>query len=808
MRDLGHALRSLLRQPGFSTVAVLTLGLGIGASTAIFTVVDAVVLQPLPYPDSNRVVVLQESAPNFPNPISLSVLNYPDLRDQSTSFGRVGVVRNLTMNLTGTDEPIRIPAKMMSADVLESLQVQPLKGRGFSADDDKAGATPVALISYALWQGKLGGAEDVLEKPLQLDGRPVTVIGVMPASFRVFAAADVYIPVWPWLSSQPQDRTWHPGLLGIARLKPGVSLEQAQTELAAIGGRLEKAYPEANRDTTFIAVPAHTLMVQGVRSGLFVLSGAVGGVLLIACINVAGLLLARGLARKREIAVRTALGASRSAIVRLVLTESLLLALAGSAAGLLLAATLVPTLVQLVGNTLPRADSVAINGRVLSFAVLTSIVSALVFGLVPALSSARVDLRDVLADGARGASGSPRHRRMRSVLVTAEIALTLALLVGAGLLMRSFLRLQDVSPGFTSSHLMVAEVPLSPRTYANHEVRTAAVQRLLERVTTLPGVEQAAATTILPLSGTGGSLHFNIQGRPPKSAADWIMLNFRAVTRTYFTTMKIPITRGRGFNTDDREGSPHVAVVTEAFVRQFFPDKNPIGQRIALGTEFDGSEPWREIVGVIGDILQSPDGEGKSELFVPYEQHPDNFFSRMYQNITIAVRTTGDPSATHASFRAAVRAIDPQQPIVNLRTMDAVMSAAVTQPRFRTTLLGLFASIALVLAGIGIYGLLAHGVAQRRSEFGVRLALGATAGQLTKLVVREGLVLAATGLLLGVLTATLGVRLLQTMLFGVELWDVFAWASAIAVLLIVAVIASWIPARRASSVAPGSALRD
>jgi putative ABC transport system permease protein len=808
MAHLAHAFRSLLRQPGFSIVAVLTLGLGIGASTAIFTVVDAVVLQPLPYPDSNRVVVLQESAPNFPNPISLSVLNYPDLRDQSTSFGRVGVVRNLTMNLTGTDEPIRIPAKMMSADVLESLQVQPIKGRAFTADDDKAGAAPVALISYSLWQGKLGGASDVLERPLQLDGRPVTVIGVMPASFRVFAAADVYIPVWPWLSGQPQDRTWHPGLLGIARLKPGVSLEQAQTELTAIGDRLEKAYPEANRDTTFIVVPAHTLMVQGVRSGLYVLSGAVAGVLLIACINVAGLLLARGLARKREIAVRTALGASRAAIVRLVLSESLLLALAGTAAGLLLAATLVPMLVQLVGNTLPRADAVAINGRVLSFAVAISILSALVFGLLPALSSSRVELRDVLADGARGTSGSPRHRRTRSVLVTAEIALTLALLVGAGLLMRSFLRLQDVSPGFTPSNVLVAEVPLSPRTYANHEVRTAAVESLLDRLRALPGVKQAAATTILPLSGSGGSLHFNIQGRPPKSAADWIMLNFRAVSRTYFATMEIPVTRGRGFTAEDRQGSPHVAVVTEAFVRQYFPDKDPIGQRIALGTEFDGSEPWREIVGVTGDLLQTPDGEGKSELFVPYEQHPDNFFSRMYQNVTIAVRTTGDPSAMTASFRSAVRAMDAQQPIVNLRTMDAVMNAAVTQPRFRTTLLGLFAAIALVLAGIGIYGLLAHGVAQRRTEFGVRLALGATSSQLTRLVVKEGLILAGAGLVLGILTATLGVRLLQTMLFGVELWDVLAWSAAIGVLLLVAFIASWIPARRASNVAPGAALRD
>lgn len=498
MSDLRLALRGLIRQPGFSPVAILTLGLGIGATTAIFTVVDAVILQPLPYPDSDRVVVLQSKNPSYPAPISLSVLNYPDLRDQTTSFNRVGVMRNLTMNLTGTDEPMRIPAKMLSADVFDTLQVPPVHGRVFTIDDDKAGAEPVAVISYGLWQSKFAGADTILNSAIQLDGRPVTVVGIMPASFRVFSAADVYIPVWPWLSTQPQDRTWHPGLLGLARLKPDVSMESAQTELDQISARLQQAFPEANRDVTFIAVPAHTLMVQGVRSGLIVLIGAVSGVLLIACINVAGLLLARGLGRKRDLAVRTAMGASRTDIMRLVLSESLLLSILGAGAGLLLAAVLVPMLVQMVGPTLPRADTVAINPRVLTFSLGLSVVSALLFGLLPALSSARVELRDVLAEGGRGSSGSRGQRRARRILVVAEIALTMALLVGAGLLMRSFIRLQDVSPGFTASKVLVAEVPLSPLTYAAHDVRTNAIESLLENVRAVPGVTNAAATTLLP----------------------------------------------------------------------------------------------------------------------------------------------------------------------------------------------------------------------------------------------------------------------------------------------------------------------
>jgi putative ABC transport system permease protein len=807
VHEIRYAARSLLKQPGFTAVAILTLALGIGANTAIFSVVDAVVLRPLPYPDADRVVVLMERAPKFPNPISLSVLNFPDLRDQARSYTSVGVARNLTMNLTGGDEPVRVNAKLITADVLEILGVPPVVGRNFTRAEDRAGAGPVAIISYGLWQSRFGGARDVLGRALQLDGQPATIVGVLPASFRLFQPADVYIPLWPWLAGQPQDRTWHPGLIGIARLKAGVAIEEAQRELGRIGAQLQTAYPDSNLDVRFVVMPALTLMVQGVRTALFVLLGAVGGVLLIACTNVAGLLLARGVSRRRELALRTALGASRTAIIRQVLTESLLLALAGAAAGLVLASVLVRALMQMAGSTLPRADTVGIDPRVMLFTLALSVATALVFGLLPAVASSRLDIREALSEGGRSSSGGHWQKRARGLLVTAEIALTVMLLVGAGLLMRSFTRLQQVSPGFAPEHLVVADIPMSPRTYAADDARTNAVERLIERSYSLPGAQGAAVTTLLPVSGPGATFHFNIQGRPPKGARDWIMANFRAVSRKYFETMRIPIRQGRGFREVDRQGSPPVVVVNESFVRQFFPNVNPIGQRMAIGTEFDGSLPWLEVVGVVGDVLQSPDAAAKSEFYVPYEQHPDPFFTRMYQNITLVVRTTGDPASVAPALRQVVHELDRNQPIVNLRTMESVVEQAVAQPRFRTVLLSLFAASALLLAGVGVYGLLAHGVMQRQNEFGVRLALGAPPQRVTGMVVREGLALAATGLTIGLIGAAFAVRLLASVLYGITMWDPIAWATAAGALALAALAASWLPARRAVRVDPVVALR-
>jgi putative ABC transport system permease protein len=696
---------------------------------------------------------------------------------------------------------------MMTADVLDTLQVTPAIGRGFTADDDRAGAAAVAIVSDYLWKSRLGGARDAIGKPITLDGRPVVVVGVMPPSFRLFQPADVYLPLWPWLSQQPQDRTWHPGLLGVARLKPGVPLDRAQLDLDQISTRLERAYPDSNLSLRFLATPAQTMMVQGVRDALTVLFGAVAGLLLIACINVAGLMLARGIARQREFAVRTALGGGTWSIARHVMAESALLGIAGAGGGLLLAANLLPLMLTLVGPTLPRAEAVAIDGRVLLFTIAVGLVAPVIAALVPALAASRVDVREALSEAGRGAAGGRRHRRARSALVVLEIAVTLALLVGAGLLLRSFSRLQQVSPGFDPERLLVADVPLSPRTYGANDRRTAAVEALIARAAALPGAAGSAVTTLLPVTGSGAAVHFNIQGRPPKSARDWILANHRAVSRGYLPLMRIPIVRGRGFTDNDREGSPPVAVVNEAFAQQFFPGGDPVGQRFSWGTEFDGTLPWIEIVGIAGNVLQAPDAEAKAEAYVPYEQYPDDFFGPMYRNVKLVVRAAGDPGALAPALRQMIHALDADQPVVNVRTMNAVMDVAVAQPKFRTVLLGAFAAIALVLAAVGIYGLVAHGVAQREREFGVRLALGAAPERVQALVVREGLRLAMVGLVFGAAAGALAVQLLRTVLFSVTPWDPWAWVLAPAALLAAAAFAAWIPARRVVRVDPASALR-
>jgi len=807
MRDLRFAARALWRQPGFTAVAILTLALGIGATTAIFTVVDTVLLRPLPFPDAGRIVLLRERAPNFPNPISLSVLNYPDVRDQASKMGRIGAFRNLTMILTGGGEPVRLDAKMLSADVFDTLGVSPALGRAFGADDDKAGATPVAIVSDYLWKSRFGGASDVLGKPLQLDGRPVVIVGVMPPAFRLFQPADVYVPLWPWLSQQPRDRTWHPGLLGLARLDEGASLETAQSELDRIGAQLEQAYPDSNLNVRFLATPAQALMVQGVRDALLMLLGAVGGVLLIACLNVAGLQIARGVSRQREFAVRAALGGGTWPIARHVLAESLLLGVAGSVGGVLFAFNLLPVLLSLVGPALPRAEEVAIDGRVLAFALFVGLFTPAVSGLLPAIAATRVDVRDALSEGGRAASGGRRHRRARSVLVVVEVALTLALLVGAGLLLRSFARLQNVAPGFDPGRLLVADVPLSPRTYGANDRRQAAVDQLVARAASLPGATGAAVTTTLPVSGPGASIHFNIQGRPPKSARDWIIANHRAVSNGYLPLMGIPVVRGRGFTPQDRQGAPPVAVVNEAFARQFFPGGDAVGQRFSWGTEYDGSLPWIEIVGIAGNVLQAPDADAKAEAYVPYEQYPDDFFAPMYRNLKLVVRTATDSAPLASPLRQMVHALDADQPVVNVRTMAAVMDVAVAQPKFRTWLLGAFAGVALLLAAVGLYGLIAHGVAQRQREFGVRLALGAAPASVLMLVVREGMGLAAAGLATGALVSMAAVRVLRTVLFTVTPWDPVAWVLAAAALGLAALAATWIPARRAVRVDPAAALR-
>ena len=808
LRELRLAFRALRKQPGFTTVAVLTVALGVGANSAIFTVVDAVMLRPLPFHDAARVVVINERTPQFPT-LSLSAENYRDVCREAASLQACGAFRNFTANLSGGSEPERVPAKMLSANMLPLLGVAPILGRGFTADEDRAGGAPAVMLSYGLWMSRFGGRDSVLADRLLLDGIPYAIVGVLPASFRLFQKAEVYLPIAPFIASQPADRGWHPGILPVARLKDGVSLEQAGTEIAGIAARLEKAYPETNTRVTMLVTPARDLMIQGVRTALLVLLGAVAGVLLIACINVAGLLLARGLTRRRDVALRIALGASRGRVVMHLLAESLLMSIAGGAVGLLLASFSVPVLLSLVGTSLPRADTIVVDGRVVAFTFGLALLTGVFFGLVPALQSTRVDVRETLNEAGRsGMSGGVWQSRARAGLVIAEIALTVMLTIGAALLIRSFARLQNVSPGFDARHALAADVPLTAPKYASDELRTSVVQRLIDRLNGVPGVRSAAVTTTLPMTGGGPTIHFNVKGSPPSGPEQYTMAGYRAVSADYFRTMGIPLRAGRLLEDRDRQGAARVIVVNETMARAYLRG-NPLGQRIQLGTEPDPdpANPYMEVVGVVGDVRQQPDAEARSEMYVPYAQYPDAFLRRMFGNVIVVVRAVAEPAPLGPSIREIVREVDPDQPVANIRTLSDVISVSVAQPRFRTLLLGFFALIALTLAAIGIYGLLSHGVAQRANEFGVRMALGASPTDVLRLVMRQGAVLAVIGVGIGLAGAVAAVRALQAVLYEISPWDPLAWIVSAGTLLGVALLASWIPARRALRVDPVTALR-
>ena len=801
MQDIRHALRAFAARPGFTLVALLTLALGIGANTAVFTVVDNVLLQPLPYQDASRLAILTERMPQFPS-LSVSWQNYVDWRDRSRSFEGFGAVRTTSLTLTGSGEAERLPAKMMTATLLGMLGVSPVSGRPFSADEDRAGAAPVALVSHGLWQRRFGGDPSLVGRTVVLDNEPCTVVGILPPGFQIMSPADVYLPLGPWAAKLPDDRGWHVGIFPIARLGPGVTLQQAQVEMDAISQQLASEYPQFNSKVGAQVRNLQDQIVQNVRPALLVLLAAVSAVLIIACANVANLLLSRAVGRQKEIAVRSAIGAGRRRLIRQLLVESVVLSGLGGLAGLLVAVLGVDALTALAGTSLPRAETVSVDWRVLVFALVVSIATGLVFGIVPALQTTRVDLREALNQDGRGAGTGAAHRRIRSVLVVAEIALALVLLVTAGLLLRSFAKLQQVEPGFDTANLLVVDLPLSPVKYSADTTRNQAVRRVIDRARALPGVNGAAVTTTLPMAGGGAMLHFNIAGRPPKGPEDYTVAGFRAVSPGYFEAMRIPLRRGRLFGDSDREDAPPIAVINESMARQFFPGADPIGQRLQLGTEPDTGSPTMEVVGVVGDVKQSFDSEAKAEMFSPYGQPQDPVLAGMYRNISLVVRTAGDPLGSAASLRRVLTELDADQPLVKLRTMEQSMVETVAQPRFRTVLLGTFALVALVLAIVGVYGVMAYGVSQRSQEIAVRVALGASKGQVVGMVVRQGLALVGAGIGLGLVGAVLAARAVSGLLFSVSGFDPLTFAGAALLIAGAALAASYVPARRAAVVSP------
>jgi len=802
LQDLRYAFRLLAKSPGFTAIAVLTLALGIGANTAIFSIVNAVLLRPLAFRDPSRLVIVAEKS-SFPT-ISTSYQNFADWRDQSRSFESMEATRGTGLSLTGAGEPELLLARMATAGLFPLLGVEAHAGRTFLPEEDRAGGAPVALLSYGLWQRRFGGAREIIGKPITLGSQPYTVVGVLPAGFQILQLADVFVPFNPWAATLPDDRNWHPGIFAVARLKPGVSREQARAEMVGITKRLEQQYPDYNTGTSADVVGLQEQMVQNVRPALILLLGAVSLVLLIACVNVANLLLARAAARGREVAIRTAMGAGRARVFQQLLTESVLLSLGGGLLGLFLAWASLGPLLKISAGSVPQVIPIELDRSVLVFTFLVSLITGLVFGIVPALRTAGLDLRGALNETSRGSTSGPGHHRLRRVLVASEMALAVLLLVGSGLLLRSFSRLQDVPPGFQVDHLLVADIPLSQTAYAKPEQRYQFFDRLVERAKALPGVRSAGAASFLPVSGGGSIIHFNITGHPPKTPHDYIAAGYRAVTPNYLETLGVPLLQGRFLTSADNEKAPAVVVINAAMAKTNFAGENPLGKRIQLGATPDKDVPTMEIVGVVGDVRPGLGVDPQTEMYLPYRQA--DLVLPVFQ-LSFVLRTAADPQLQAPALRTALAEIDPNQPLVKVRTMEDNMAATVAQPRFRTWLIAIFAAVALVLAAIGVYGVMSYTVTQRTSEIGIRVTLGAQPEDVFKIVVGQGLRVALAGVGVGIMAALAMTRVLQSFLYGVSAYDPPTFFGVAILLTIVAVAASFFPARRATLVDPMVALR-
>ena len=803
-QDLRYAFRLLTKNLSFTAIAVVTLGLGIGANTAIFTVVNAVLLRPLPFHDSSRLVFTLEHNPALPGLFSISYLNYLDWRAQSRSFESLEATCPIAATLTGAGEPERLNARLATAGLFPLLGVNAIVGRTFVADEDRPGGAPVALLSYGLWQNRFGGSHDVIGKTINLDSQPYSVVGVLPPNFQIISPADVFMPLMPWAKTLPDDRNWHPGIVPVGRLKPGVSIEQARREIVNIAKRLEQQYPLYNTGVKGEVVGLQEQLVANVRPALFLLLGAVGFVLLIACVNVANLLLARAAARGREVAIRTSMGASRARVMQQLLTESVMISLAGGALGLLLGWAALGPLLKISAGSVPQIFPVALDRSVLAFTLVISLLTGLVFGIVPALRTAKLDLRETLNEASRGSTSGPGQHRVRGVLVAAEIAVAMLLLVGSGLLLRSFSRLQDVAPGFRPDHLLIADIPLSVNAYAKPQQRYDFFDRLVDRAKTLPGVSAAGAATFLPVSGGGSIIHFNIQGKPPKSPHEFTAAGYRALTPGYLETLKVPLVQGRFFTAADNDKGPAVCIINSTMARTYFGGEDPLGKHMQLGATPEQEVPWMEIVGVVGDVLPSLGVEPQAEMYLPYRQA--DALLPVFQ-LSIVLRTVGEPQAQASTLRSAVAEIDSNQPIVRIRTMEENISTNVAQPKFRTWLIGIFAGLALVLAAIGIYGVMSYTVTHRTNEIGIRVTLGAQPSDVFRKIVGEGLQLTLIGVGAGIIAAFALTRVLKNFLYGISASDPLTFAGVAVLLTLVAVAACFFPARRATRVDPIIALR-
>ncbi len=793
VRDVRFGMRMMARSPGFTGVALITMALGIGANTAIFSLVNGVLLKPLPYPEADRIVYLREN--NLPRgwtSFSIAPLNFWDWQEQNRSLELIAAFRRTTVTYTGGDRPESLSAHLVSQDYLKILGGEPVQGRGITVEDLDPGREGVILLDHGFWEQSFGGDPDVLGRRMVLDGVPRTIIGVLPEGWRPLnrSGTDVILPLRPapWW----QEARGSHFLRGIARLKPGTTVEQAQADLSSVAAALEAEYPATNAGWGASVTPLDDVILGQARPQLLILLASVGLVLLIACANVANMTLARASDRGREIAIRTALGAGRARVVRQLLAESILLSLLGGVLGVFLAFVSLEVVFARWPEILPRMQEIDINGTVLFFTAGVSLVSGLLFGLFPALSVVGSNLAEALRKSTWSIAGHS-SRRLQAGLVVAEVSLAVVLLVGSGLLIRSLLALQNENPGFEMHNRLALSTPLPESKYATREEALAYGDATLERLAAIAGVETVAITTMIPVSGRDEIWSLEVEGRPPGGPDEEISVLLYRVSADYFETMGIPVRVGREFTPNDREGSVRVAVVSESFARQHLPGEDPVGKRIRFGGE---GNPFVEIVGVVGEVQHYHLGRtSMAQVYLPFPQRPDH-------DVSFVIKASVPPLSLVRVVRTAIQALDPDQPLVGVQTMEQIIAFDTSGPRFRTTLLTSFGLTALLLAVVGLYGVMSYTVAQRSKEIGVRMALGAQQHTILRLILRDGVPLVVTGAVVGLAGAFVLTRLLGSMLFGVGVRDPGVFATVPLLLVAVATVAMLIPARRATRVDP------
>lgn len=798
IQDIRYSIRKLLKSPGFTIAALITLALGIGANTAIFSVVNSVLLRPQPFKDPNRIVFVWETSPQ--GQITVSLPDFLDWQKHNQVFENLASYAYDRYNLTGSGQPEQVRGVIVSGEFFDLLGVEPILGRTLRPEEDRE---RFIVLSHGLWQRRFGSNPNIIGQSLLMDNVSWTVKGVMPASFQ-FPSTEAqlwtsFVPIYSWTPAQQSNRKRHIFRV-IGRIKQGVTTERAQGEMTTLAAGLEQENPDSNAGVGVKLVSVDEQLVGAVRPALLILVGAVGLVLLIACVNVANLLLARASGREREIAVRTALGATRSLIIRQMLTESMLVALAGGAIGLLLGIWGVKVLVSLSPGNIPRLETSTLDSTLLLFTIGISLLTGLIFGLIPALQATKLNLSESLREGGRGTAGSIRSRRVQNLLVVSEIALSLVLLIGAGLLSKSFLRLLDTDAGFNPDNVITVNLIIPTYKYPKSEQRASVYRQIIDRVSVLPGVQTASVSDSLPPHEGETTEPFTIEKNGTPDSEESGRADYLPISPNFFRSLKIPVLKGREFTEADNATSPDVVIINEHLAHRYYGDVDPVGQRLGIGNK--ESMTWYSIIGVVGDVkYQGLDSETDSSMYFSYTQVS-------LGGLYLVVRTDSDPRGLLASVRNEIWAVDPDLPALNVKTMNDIMSDVVAQPRFNTLLIGIFAAISLVLAAVGIYGVIAYSVTQRTNEIGIRMALGAQRSDVLKLIVKQGLKLAIVGVVIGLTAAFAATRIISGLLYGVSATDMSTFGIAALLLVGVALAASYLPARRATKVDPMIALRN